>query len=72
MKNLLTKFAFAILVLLTSIILGLFVPVIFSLLISITTLATFTECVQTFPFWVFTIIGLFTSFCYINEVIKEI
>ncbi len=72
MKNLLTKFAFAILLLLTSIILGLFVPVIFSLFISITTLATFSQCVQTFPFWAFAIVGLFTSICYINEVVKEI
>lgn len=72
MKNLLTKFAFAILLLLTSIILGLFVPVIFSLFIVVSTPATFTDCVQTAPFWLFTLIALFTSICYINEVVKEI
>ena len=72
MKNLLTKFTFAILVLLTTIILGLFVPVIFSLFISITTPATFTECVQTAPFWLFTLIALITSGVYINDVVKEI
>lgn len=71
MKTLLTKFAFAIVILLTIIILGLLVPIIFSLFIVFSTPITFTDCVQTGPFWLFTIVSLVTSCAYFNDVVNN-
>lgn len=72
MKHLLKKLFFALVVLLSIFILGIFVPMIISIFISIVTDATLTDCIQTVPFVLFSIIGFICSAIYINEQVKDL
>ncbi len=66
MKHLLKKLFFALVVLLSIFILGIFVPMIISIFISIVTNATLQDCIQTVPFILFCVIGNIISACYIS------
>lgn len=70
MKKFIKTVLFAVLILLSVLVLGFLVPTCISLFIVNTTETTMTECVQSVPFWLFTIIGSVTSSIYINEVVK--
>jgi len=60
------------LVILTAIfILGIFVPIAFSILLTIFSDTTFNECTMSVPFWIFTVIGVVISACYISHLIEE-
>jgi hypothetical protein len=72
MKHLLKKLLFALVVLLSIFILGIFVPMIISLFITMVTEATLTDCVKTAPFILFSIIGIICSAIYINEQVKDL
>lgn len=67
MKHLLKKLFFALVVLLSIFILGMFVPIIISIFITITTDATLQDCIQTVPFILFSVIGVIIAGCYVNE-----
>ena len=72
MKTLLSKVLFALLTLVSTIVLGLIVPILFSSFISMTTPATFAECVMSIPFWIFTVLGLICAGIYINDEIRKL
>ena len=71
MKNLINKVFNTLLILLSISILGIFIPLIVSLFISILTPATFLECTTTIPFWLFTIFGWIIFTVYVNEIITD-
>lgn len=71
MKTLLKKLLYALLILFSIFILGIFIPMIISLFIVMTTPATLTNCIETAPFWIFTILGWIISSIYINEEITK-
>ena len=52
--------------------LGIFVPIIASLLFSILiTSVTFQDCLNSVPFWVATVIGILVSSVYLSEVTNQ-
>ena len=69
MKHLITKVSEAILILISGVILGLILPLFFSLIISILTSFKFIEVTSSVPFWVFSIIGIVSAYVYINSII---
>jgi len=72
MKHLLKKLLFALVVLLSIFILGIFVPMIISLFIIITTEATLIDCIQTVPFILFSVIGCIISGLYISHELENL
>ena len=71
MKTIIIKTLEGLLVLLSIFVLGIFVPLLISLFIIITTDTLLQECIQTAPFFLFTIIGWIVSSVYINEIINR-
>jgi len=72
MKHLLKKLLFALVILLSMFILGIFVPMIISLFITMVTESTLADCVKTAPFILFSITGNICSAIYINEQLKDL
>jgi len=72
MKHLLKKLFFALVVLLSIFILGIFVPMIISIFISIITDATLTDCVQSAGFRGLTICCIIFSSIYIIHQVKDL
>jgi uncharacterized BrkB/YihY/UPF0761 family membrane protein len=48
-------------------IIGLASPSLVSAFIALTTEAKFSECVETFPFWLFTVLGWIIGGVYVND-----
>lgn len=71
MKHLINKVFYAILILLSITILGISVPIMVSLLLTLLTPASFEQCTTSVPFWLITIIGWFISAFYVNDLITE-
>lgn len=72
MKTLLKKVLFALVVLLSIFVLGIFVPTLFVLFISIITPMTLMEGFISGPFWLITLFGLICSSVYINDQIRNL
>lgn len=72
MKTFINNILFALLILFAIFILGMTPSMLVSILISVTTDATFQDCVITVPFWIFTFIGWITSAVYVNEEVNKI
>lgn len=72
MKNLINRVFNTILILLSIIILGIFIPITISFFISILTPATFADCTISPPFWIVTLIGWITAAVYINDAVSEV
>jgi len=70
MKKLFKTLSIALVTLLCVFILGIAVPMIISLFITFTTDATLQDCIQTFPFILFSVLGNIGSAIYINDEIK--
>jgi hypothetical protein len=71
MKNLVNKILHTMVILFSIVCLGIFIPLIISILISILTPATFVDCTTSVPFWIVSIIGWFGASAYINDLITE-
>jgi hypothetical protein len=71
MKTLISKTFNAIVIIICTFILGISIPMIVSVLLSLLTPATFADCTNSVPFWLFTVIGTIISAIYINHVLKE-
>jgi hypothetical protein len=71
MKKLINQVLSTLVILTSIIVLGVFIPLIISILISILTPATFVDCTTSIPFWIVTIIGWFGASAYINDLITE-
>jgi hypothetical protein len=71
MKNLIKTVFNSLLILISISILGISIPLIVSLFISILTPATFLDCSVSVPFWLFTVIGWITSAVYVNDIITD-
>jgi hypothetical protein len=71
MKNLIKTVFNSLLILISISILGISIPLIVSLFISILTPATFLDCSVSVPFWLFTVIGWIISTVYVNEIITD-
>ena len=69
MKNLIKTVFNSLLILISISILGISIPLIVSLFISILTPATFLDCSVSVPFWLFTVIGWIVSAVYVNDVL---
>jgi len=67
MKNVLKQTFLAILVLLCVFLLGITPCMIISIFIAIVSEATLSDCIQTVPFILFSVLGIIVSACYINE-----
>lgn len=62
----------SLLMLLSVFILGLFTPFMVSTFIVLTNdIVTYSDCVTTFPFWLFTLIGWIVASVYINEEVTK-
>lgn len=72
MKNLVNRILQTMVILSSIICLGIFIPLIVSLFISMLTPATFIDCTTCVPFWIVTIIGWFVSAIYVNDVVTEL
>lgn len=72
MKHLLKKLFFALVVLLSIFILGIFVPMIISIFISMLTDVTLQDCIQTVQFVLFSMVGTFWSSIYIIHQVKDL
>jgi len=71
MKKLIDQVLSTLVILTSIIVLGIFIPLIVSVFISILTPATFVDCTTSVPFWLVTIIGWFGASAYINDLITE-
>lgn len=68
MERLITKVGEAVVILLSVLLLGAFVPFTIALFVYASTEATFAECTShSIVFWLFTIIGWIGAYSYINE-----
>lgn len=67
MKTLSIKILNAFLILLSIFLLGIFIPMISSIFITITTETTLSECIESLPFWIITFMGWIVAGTYINE-----
>lgn len=72
MKNLVNRILHAIVILSSILCLGIFIPIIVSVFISILTPATFIDCTTSVPFWIVTIIGWFVATAYVNDIVTEL
>ena len=72
MKKLINQVLSTLVILTSIIVLGIFIPLIISVFISILTPATFVDCTTSVPFWIVTIIGWFAASAYVNEVVTEL
>jgi hypothetical protein len=71
MINLINKFIEALLVLLSIFVLGIFIPLLISIIVTLTTNATVVDCI-TFPaFWIISFIGWIIATVYINDVVNK-
>ena len=59
-------------IILSVVTLGIFVPIIASLLFSILiTSVTFQDCLDSVPFWISTVIGILVSSVYLSEITNQ-
>tara|TARA_R110000868_G_scaffold138340_1_gene352420 strand:+ start:586 stop:804 length:219 start_codon:yes stop_codon:yes gene_type:complete len=72
MKNLVNRILHTMVILSSIVCLGIFIPLMVSVFISIVTPATFIDCTTSVPFWIVTIIGWFAASAYVNDVVTEI
>ena len=71
MKTFIDKILLTVIILLSVFTLGILLPIIISLFISITTVITFEECVLTGVFWIITLLGWGCASIYINDIYKQ-
>jgi ABC-type polysaccharide transport system permease subunit len=71
MKTLISKTFNAIVIIICTLMLGISVPMIVSILLSLLTPATFVDCTNSVPFWLFTIIGTIISGVYVNNILED-
>ena len=62
----------AMVIILCVVTLGIFVPIIASLLFSLMiTSVTFQDCLNSVPFWIVTVIGILSSSVYLSEISNQ-
>jgi hypothetical protein len=71
MKTLISKTFNAIVIIICTFILGISVPMIVSILLLLLTPATFADCTNSVPFWLFTVIGTIISGVYVNNILED-
>lgn len=71
MKKTLNALITGILVLLSIFLLGIFIPILTSLLLIITSNTSTQDCITSLPFWLFTIVGWIIAAIYVNDELKK-
>jgi len=72
MKTFIINILFTFVIITSVLVLGIFIPLIISLFLSIISESvSFEGCVISVPFWFFTLIGCLTSSFYVNDLLKE-
>lgn len=71
MKKTLNALITGILVLLSIFLLGIFLPILTSLVLILTTDTSSQDCITSTPFWLFSILGWSIAATYINEELKK-
>jgi hypothetical protein len=69
MEKILYKTAEAAVILLAVLFLGNLIPTTISMCIAICSKATFAECMNSVPYWLFTIIGWIIAATYLNDIL---
>jgi ABC-type polysaccharide transport system permease subunit len=71
MKQFSLKVLYTLNILLAVLVLGFFIPTVLSVFISVFTEVTFSQCVQSVIYWVFSIIGTVAAMSYINDLVTD-
>jgi hypothetical protein len=72
MKQFLSKVLFTLIILSSVLILGLFIPIVISIFVSVFTDIAFSTCISSQIFWICSLLGCMFAIPYINQTFKEV